>query len=211
MITDPTRIAGLMTREVRTGERDGAPTRIVVARRTYPTTQEDLWDAVTTAERIPRWFLPVEGDLEVGGRYQLIGNAGGTVERCDPPASFATTWEMGPMVSWLQVALTPDGDGTALELTHEAPVDPDLWAQFGPGAVGLGWDLGLMALGLLVDSGEPVDREAGMAFSFSPEGIAFLQVASDGWAAAAVADGDDPEAARTAAATVLAMYTTAPE
>ena len=46
-----------------------------------------LWDACTNAERIPRWFLPVSGDLRLGGRYQLEGNAGGTIERCDPPRS----------------------------------------------------------------------------------------------------------------------------
>ena len=32
---DPVSTAGLVTREVRTGSRDGAPTRIAVARRTY--------------------------------------------------------------------------------------------------------------------------------------------------------------------------------
>ena len=51
----------------------------------YDTTLDDLWDACTNAERIPRWFLPVSGELRDGGRYQLEGNAGGTIERCDPP------------------------------------------------------------------------------------------------------------------------------
>ena len=32
---------------------------------------------------------------ELGGRYQLEGNAGGAIERCDPPRSFAATWEYG--------------------------------------------------------------------------------------------------------------------
>ena len=113
-----------MTREVRTGSRDGAPTKIAIARRTYPTGQADLWDALTNAERIPRWFLPVSGELKVGGRYQLEGNAGGVVERCDEPESFAVTWEFGEMMSWLAVTLAPDGTGTRLELAHEAHVDP---------------------------------------------------------------------------------------
>jgi len=26
-----------------------------------------------------RWFLPIEGDLKLGGKYQLKGNAGGTI------------------------------------------------------------------------------------------------------------------------------------
>src|SRR3954454_4580488 len=162
MIVDPLTTAGLVTREIRSGSRDGAPTKIAVARRTYGTDQADLWDALTNAERIPRWFLPVTGELEVGGRYQTEGNAGGVVERCDAPESFAVTWEFGGMVSWLAVTLAPEADGTTLELVHEAHVDPNLWGQFGPGAVGVGWDLALMGLGLHVDSGAPVDREAGM-------------------------------------------------
>ena len=82
MSFDPVTTAGLVTREVRSGIRDGAPTKIAIARRIYPADQADLWDALTNADRIPRWFLPVSGDLRVGGRYQLEGNAGGVVERC---------------------------------------------------------------------------------------------------------------------------------
>lgn len=211
MISDPLATAGLVTREVRTGRRDGSPTRIAVARRTYATDQADLWDAVTNGDRIPRWFLPVEGELRPGGRYQLEGNAGGVVERCEPPTTFAVTWEMGPMVSWLEVTLTPTDGGTTLELAHEAPVDPDMWDQFGPGAVGVGWDLGLMALGLHVDSGgEPVDPVEGAAFATTPTGVELVQAAATGWAEAAIADGDDPTTARAAAARTVAFYTVEP-
>src|SRR3546814_4343737 len=63
MIIDPVATAGLVAREVRTGSRDGVPTKIAVATRTYPTDQADLWDAVTNPDRIPRWFLPVSGEL----------------------------------------------------------------------------------------------------------------------------------------------------
>jgi uncharacterized protein YndB with AHSA1/START domain len=212
MITiDPVATAGLVAREVRTGSRDGAPTRIAVARRTYSTDQADLWDAVTNAERIPRWFLPISGDLELGGRYQLEGNAGGVVERCEEPESFAVTWEMGPMVSWLEVTLTPAADGTTLELTHEAHVDPDLWAQYGPGAVGLGWDGGLMGLGLHIDSGATFHPAEGVAFATSPEGAEFYRQAAAGWAEAAVRDGDETGAAAEAADRCVAAYTAAPE
>jgi hypothetical protein len=46
----------------------------------YDTDQDDLWDAVTNIERIPRWFLPISGDLKVGGSYQLEGQG----QRNDP-------------------------------------------------------------------------------------------------------------------------------
>ena len=211
MNIDSVATADLVSREVRSGSRDGAPTKIAVARRTYPTGAADLWDALTNGERIPRWFLPISGDLHVGGRYQLEGNAGGVVERCDEPESFAVTWEMGPMVSWLEVTLIPADDGTTLELVHAAHVDPVFGAQFGPGAVGVGWDLALMGLGLHVESRARVDRDEGLAFPTTPNGVEFVKLAAAGWAAAAVADGDEPDPAQEAAARTVAFYTGAPE
>lgn len=211
MTFDPVATAGLVTREIRSGSRDGAPTKIAIARRTYPTGRADLWDALTNADRIPRWFLPVSGDLRVGGHYQLQGNAGGIVERCEEPESFAVTWEFGGMVSWLAITLTPDGEGTRLELAHEAHVDPGLWGQFGPGAVGVGWDLGLIGLGLHVESGAPVDPATATAFPASPDGVEFIRQAAEGWADAAVKDGDETGPAHEAAARTIAFYTTPPE
>ncbi|MGQ4615218.1 SRPBCC domain-containing protein [Nocardia sp. R7R-8] len=211
LLTDPAAIAGLVTREVRTGSRDGVPTRIAVARRDYPTDRADLWDALTDSERIPRWFLPISGDLRVGGRYQLHGNANGVVEQCDAPERFAVTWEMGPQVSWLTVVLTPTAAGTELELLHEAPIAPEFWAQYGPGAVGVGWDLALMGLGLHLSSGDPVDPAEGLAFPTTPEGLTFVRTAALGWAAAAVGDGDDPAAANSAALRTIDFYTVTPE
>lgn len=208
---DPAATARLVTREIRTGERDGAPTKIAVARRTYATERDDLWDALTSAERLPRWFLPVSGDLSVGGRYQLEGNAGGVVERCDAPESFAVTWEFGGQVSWLEVRLTEAGAGTTLELVHEAFVDPEMWERFGPGAVGAGWDLGLMGLGLHLESGAAVDPKEAEAWTLSPDGVEFVRLVTTGWAEAAVADGDDPTRAHEAAARTLGFYTTPPE
>ncbi|WP_405164083.1 SRPBCC family protein [Nocardia sp. NBC_01499] len=211
LLTDPAAIAGLVAREVRTGSRDGAPTRIVIARRTYATDQADLWDALTNAERIPRWFLPVSGDLKVGGRYQTEGNAGGVVQECAAPRRFAVTWEMGPQVSWLAINLTASDDGTQLELVHEAPVVPEFWDQYGPGAVGVGWDLGLMALGLHLSSGAAVDPAEGLAFPTTPEGTVFVETAAQGWADAAIGDGDDPAAANAAAQRTVTFYTVEPE
>jgi uncharacterized protein YndB with AHSA1/START domain len=210
-VIDPATTAGLVTREVRDSTRDGVPTKVAVARRTYAAERDDLWEALTSADRLPRWFLPVSGDLTVGGRYQLEGNAGGTVERCAAPENFAVTWEFGDMVSWLTVHLTPADGGTTLELVHEAAVDPDLWKQYGPGATGVGWDLSLMGLGLHLASGASLDPAEVQAWSLSPEGIEFARLASTGWVDAAIAAGDDADQARAAGERTLAFYTTAPE
>lgn len=211
MISNPVETAGLVVREVRTSQRDDRFTRVVVARRTYPTDPSDLWDALTNAERIPRWFSKVDGDLREGGRFQVEGNAGGVVERCEEPESFSITWDYGDLHSWVTVLLTPTDDGTALELVHEAPVDPDMWKQFGPGAVGVGWDLALLGLGLHVDTGEPVDPEMATTFTLTPEGAEFVRACADAWAEAAVADGDEQEVASEAADGTVAFYTTPPD
>lgn len=212
MTLNPIVTAELVTREVRTGSRDGVPTKIVVARRTYATDRADLWDAVTNAERLPRWFLPISGDLQVGGRYQFEGNAGGIVESCEPTERFAVTWQMGEQVSWLRIALTPTSDGTVLELAHEAAMaDRTFWDMYGPGAVGIGWDLGLVGLGLHVAGAGPLNETPADDWAITPDGTAFVRHAAANWARAAIADGDEPDAATEAAERTVAFYTVPPE
>lgn len=190
---------------------EGKEARVLTISQVYDTDVDDLWDAVTNPERIPRWFLPVSGELKVGGKYQLEGNAGGTVERCEPPKSFAATWEFGGNVSWIEVRLTPEGEGTRFELEHVAHVD-DRWDEFGPGAVGIGWDGALVGLVLhLAAPGTAVDPEAAMAWMMSPEGIRFMTASNEAWYEADVAAGADPAKARAAADRTLKAYTTPPE
>ena len=182
--------------------------RVVTAGRTYSGTVEEVWDACTSAERIPRWFLPISGDLRVGGRYQLEGNASGTIERCDPPRSFAATWEFGGEVSWIEVRLDPDGDGrTRLTLEHVAHVDDERALRYGPGAVGVGWDLALMGLGLHLATGAPNDPAESAAWMASPDGVDFVTRSSRGWADASIAAGTDASEARAAEARTTAFYT----
>ncbi len=115
------------------------------------------------------------------------------------------------MVSWLQVSLREADGGTTLELFHEAHVDPGMWEQFGPGAVGVGWDLGLHSLEQHLAGGEAVDQAAAAAWPTTPEGTEFVRLAGEGWAEAAIDDGDEPAQARAAADRTIAFYTTPPE
>lgn len=178
--------------------------------RTFPTTVDDLWDAVTDPERLPRWFLPVSGDLRLGGRYQLEGNAGGEITMCDPPSGFDATWEMGDQVSWIELRLSPAADGATFALTHIAHVD-ERWDEFGPSAVGIGWDLAVMGLTLHLASGEAVDPAEVAGWSASSEGLAFMRTSGAAWADADIAAGADPDAARAASERTVAFYTTPPE
>lgn len=197
---------GAVTREVRSGERNGKPTRTVVAGRTYDTTLDDAWDALTSAERIPRWMAPVTGDLRLGGRYQIQGNAGGEITICDPPRHLALTWEFGGGMSWVEVRLAASpGGGVHLELQHEAPVD-DHWAKYGPGAVGVGWELTLLGFAWHLDgdqAGPPEQREA---WATSENGKDFVSGSGLGWGEAAIADGEDETIARESAARTIAFY-----
>src|SRR3954463_9365053 len=125
-ISDVQRAVG--RRRLEAGEARGArrrpeagEARVSTISQVYDTDLDDLWDAVTSADRIPRWFLPISGDLVEGGRYQFEGNAGGTITECDKPNGFAATWEYGGQTSWIEVRLTSDGEHrTRFELEHVA-------------------------------------------------------------------------------------------
>jgi uncharacterized protein YndB with AHSA1/START domain len=123
----------------------GEDTVAVLLKRTCDAAVEDVWDAVTDPERLRRWFLPVSGDLQVGGKYQLEGNAGGEILVCDAPRLLRVTF--GGETSIVELRLAPlDEERTALELEHTVPIE---MAGSGAGAlyVGPGWDLALFAIG----------------------------------------------------------------
>ena len=200
---------GASARAVTRREHQGRPARVVVATRAYNTDMDDLWDALTTAERIPRWFLPVSGELRLGGRYQLEGNAGGEVIACEPPRRLGVTWEMQGEASWVTVTLSPAAEGwTTLTLEHVAIVPEEFWSQYGPGAVGVGWELGLLGLALYLGAKDaPFDKEAVQAWTMSPSGLDFARGAAKAWGEAAIAGGDEAEAAKAAAARTAVFYT----
>ncbi len=215
MVDVPKQIAAV-TRVLRTEEVDGEPSHIQTLAQEYPAGIDDVWDAATRAERIARWFLPVTGDLSLGGRYQLEGNAGGEILECAPPsdgaARYRVTWEMGGGVTWLTVRLTAEGpERTRLELEHTArtaDVPPGMWETFGPGATGVGWDGGLLGLALHLGSLEgAISPAEAAAWAVTDEGRAFYRAAADAWGEAHAAAGAEPEAAAAAADATFGFYT----
>lgn len=205
-------------REVREDAGDGETLRVQALAQEYPSPLADVWDAVTSAERIPRWFLPIAGDLRAGGRYQLEGNAGGEILECEPPshdaARYRVTWEFGGGVTWLEVRLAAVGeDRTRLVLEHTAKagdLPPGFWEQFGPGATGVGWDGGMLGLALHLSGGGGVTPETAAEWAGTEEGRAFYRAAADAWGAAHAASGADAEAAARAADATYAFYTGMP-
>ncbi|MDQ3701716.1 MAG: SRPBCC family protein [Chloroflexota bacterium] len=166
--------------------------RTVVLRRTYDAPIEDVWDAITNPDRIGRWFLPITGDLRLGGTYQLKGNAGGEILRCEPPYLIKVTWVFGENptaadVTEVEVRLSPGASGeTVLELDHAAVVDLNQWTEYGPGATGVGWDLTLLGLALHLRGESIQDPDE---WGKSPEARQFIAHSSDAWGAALQATG----------------------
>ena len=129
-----------------------------------------------------------------------------STEQCREPELVGVTREFGGGLSWVEVQLTEVGQGTTLELRHEAPID-DHWKQFGPGAVGVEWDLSLLGLGLHLDTGEGRDPEKFEAWMLSGGGKEFVRAASDGWGRAAAAGGEERDLALASAERSRAFYT----
>jgi uncharacterized protein YndB with AHSA1/START domain len=198
-------VLGPVARAVRNFEKDGKPASTVTLTRLYDTSVDDLWDAMTNAQRIPRWFLPIEGDLKLGGKYQLRGNAGGTITACSPPHQFAATWEFGGGITWIEVTVAADRGKARLTLAHTAIIE-DHWDQFGPGAVGIGWDLALMGLGHYLSTGASADHAAAEAWMGSPNGKEFMTQSGEYWRAAHVTSGADPTSAKERSDRTIAFY-----
>jgi uncharacterized protein YndB with AHSA1/START domain len=135
--------------------------RSVLLRRTYDAPVEDVWSACTEPDRISRWLAPVDGELRLGGRFQVRGNASGEILVCKEPHLLKVTWELGEgMPTEVEVRLTPGNDGnTVLELEHSAPAEivDEMARTYGPGGtigLGCGWDLALLGLDLFLTGAE---------------------------------------------------------
>ena len=200
-------------REVGTGRIAAGEGRSVLLRRTYDAPIDDVWDALTNPERIGRWFLPISGDYRLGGRYQFEGNAGGEILACERPNRLRATWVYGDTgnpadISEVEVRLTPAGEGqTTLELEHTAVVPDEMWDQYGPGAVGTGWDGGMLGLALHLRGGSVEDKEA---WQLSDEGKQFSRLSSESWGEANRAAGADAETVARNVANTTAFYTGEP-
>ena len=203
-------------REVREGRIAAGTGRAISLSREYDAPIGDVWDAVTDPERIGRWFLPISGDYRVGGRYQFEGNAGGEIVACEKPNRLKATWVYGEPtseadISEVEVRLSSiDRERTRFELVHTAIVPEDRWDEYGPGAVGVGWEQGLLGLTLHL-RGQRESIEDPVAWQLSDEGREFATRSSAGWGDANVAAGADPDGAARAVANTTAFYAPDPE
>ena len=189
-------------REVATRSAESGEVVSVLLRREYDAPADDVWDAITDPDRIKRWFMPISGDLREGGEFQLEGNAGGRILRCDPPSLLRATF--GGETSIVELRLIPNGvDATTFELEHTVPIE---MAGSGAGAlyVGPGWDGALMGLGLFLD-GTVIDDP--VAAASSPEAQQFSCESVQAWTATIQASGTaGPEEIAAAVEASLAQF-----
>jgi uncharacterized protein YndB with AHSA1/START domain len=195
-------------REVRQAQLAGADGWTIQLQRTLDAPIDDVWDAFTDPGRIGRWFLPISGDYRLGGHYQFEGNAGGEIVECARPNRLKVTWVYGDPAgappSEVVVELTPEGDDrTVLRFEHTAVVPDEFWNEYGPGAVGVGWDGGLLGLTLHLAGGSIADP---MAWQVSEEGRAFYTASSEAWGEASASAGLDPDTVARQVTNTTAFY-----
>jgi uncharacterized protein YndB with AHSA1/START domain len=84
-------------RQVGTRVLEAGEARTVTVSQSYDAAVEDVWDACTNPERIPRWFLPITGDLRPAGATSSTATRAGRSsaathrEASPPPGSSVTS------------------------------------------------------------------------------------------------------------------------
>lgn len=143
--------------------------------RRYASPPADVWSAVTTPERIGRWYGTIVGAAPraPGDRFEVDLGGGmvrrAVLENCDAPHSLSYTWWSGdddPGLVRLRLAPVTgggaaDGGGTELTVTHDR-LQPHHLLGYGGG-----WEQSLVALagtlGDPVGAGEPGSGASGQA------------------------------------------------
>ena len=90
-----------IVREIEAIEREVGSGRIPAGeartlRRTYDARIDDVWDALTTPDRISRWFLPVSGDSVSAGATSSRARRAASIVACDRPNRLQVTWVYPP-------------------------------------------------------------------------------------------------------------------
>lgn len=197
-----------LERSVGTRAFDDQEAQLVAVERTINAPIEQVWQALTKPARLPRWFLPIDGQLELGGRFALAGNASGKILRCDAPLRFEVTWEFGEDRSRVKVELTDQGEtSTRIRLEHLGHVAAEFANTYGPGAGGVGWDLTLMGLAEHLAGAPDIDPADAAQWPTTTQGQAFVKRSATAWGHAAIEAGADPTQANAAAARTFAFYT----
>lgn len=133
----------------------------------YATDIDDLWSAITEPARLARWWGKVEGDLRVGGTFELEvqWQGSGRVVACESPHRLVVviresdeSYRKGvgapPFDSRIEATLTADGDHTLLVI-EVSGMELERIAFYGAG-----WQIHAENLARYLAGGERDDSEA---------------------------------------------------
>ena len=186
-------------------DNDGSSTASVCLTRSFASEPKLLWQAITTSQAIAKWFLPIEGDLKLGGSFALQGHAHGSILECDPFSQFKLTWESGSDISWVNIDLKEStGNNISLILEHTMRVNPH-WDQYGAGATGVGWEMCYLGIYLYLINPEEAKLDEAELMA-SDLGKHLVTTSSQGWAEASIAAGNEGKATNAAAKRTTAFY-----
>jgi uncharacterized protein YndB with AHSA1/START domain len=145
--------------------------RVAVFTRTYATTVEDLWDACTDPKRLRRWYVPVTGDLRVGGSFQQVNMGSGTILVCDAPNLLKLSLGGGADEIELRLSAGAEDNIAVLELQHATTLDShEIGGQMYDAifCMGGGYYPRLLALDLHLRGALPDDYDSA-AFHLNPD------------------------------------------
>ncbi len=122
----------------------------------YDTDIDDLWSALTDAQRLARWIAEVEGDLRLGGEFRATFTSGwegpGRVDVCEPPRHLLVTMTPGGEdETVIEAELVADGDRTRLVVEERGLPLEEL------AAYGAGWQTHVEDLAALLEGRERTD------------------------------------------------------
>ena len=109
----------------------------------YDTSADDLWDALTNRDASRGGSCRFRATSS-WAENMTQGKCGRDDHRLRAADAFRATG-IGGAAEWIDVKVTADRDKARMTLEHTAIIE-DHWTQFGPGAVGIGWDLAVVGL-----------------------------------------------------------------
>jgi uncharacterized protein YndB with AHSA1/START domain len=91
----------------------------------YDTDIEDLWSALTVPERLSRWLAEVDGDLRLGGSFNVTFTSSwegpGRIDVCEPPHRLLLTMNPdAPEETVIEALLSAEGAKTRLVIEDRA-------------------------------------------------------------------------------------------
>lgn len=156
---------------------DGVQIASVTLTRRYGAPVAAVWAALTSPTEIPRWFLPITGDLREGGTFALQGNAGGDILTCQAPHLLRVTFGGPTSIVEIRLSSVDDDSATLFEFSHGVPLEM-AGGTVGALYVGPGWDGAMMGFGLFLNG---IVDEDPAAMAGSIEVQRYLQLAINAW------------------------------